>query len=1324
MFDFVRIDIRPKDAKNTKFEVYPEFLTKRTKDLMVRGKSFYAVWDEDTQLWTQDEYYISSKIDSEIRKVVEETKEKLKHNEGLSVKGLYLSNFSSNKWTEWQKYVKSLPDNYHELDRSITFANTETKKTDYISKRLPYDLTDSDCPAYNELMDILYEPDERKKLEWAIGAIISGDSKRIQKFIVLYGPPKSGKSTFLKIVQKLFEGYYSTFEAKALGSVNNPFALEAFKDNPLLVIQHDGDLSKIEDNTKLNQIISHEELVVNEKYKATYATSFNSFLMLGTNKPVKITDAKSGMVRRLIDVEPTGETTSYSKYRQLMSQINFELGAIANHCLKLYSEMGESYYDAYKPIKMIGATNVVYNFLEDNYFILKDRDEVPLAELWNDYKKFCEEGNQYKMSKTSFKEEVRSYFKDFIPHTRNANNIYVGFKSEKFIKTNVSDDILPRPSLQFNKKTSLFDTWAKDFPAQYGNADETPEKKWDDVKTILSDIDTSKLHYVRVPENLIVIDFDIKDENGNKSFEKNLEAASSWPPTYAELSKSGSGIHLHYIYDGNVKKLDSNFADNIEVKVFTGKSALRRKLTKCNDIPIATINSGLPLKGKKNMVDFENVKDERHLRSLIFKNLRKEIHPGTKPSVDFIYKILEDAYKSGMKYDVQDLQPDILAFANNSTNHGQYCVNLVHKMHFCSDETEEYHVNVSPLTGDKETPIVFYDVEVFPNLFLVNWKYHGNNPVVRMINPSPNDIAKLCKYRLIGFNNRRYDNHMLYARMMGYSTQGLYDLSQRIIGGDRNAFFREAYNLSYTDIYDFSNTKQSLKKWEIALGIHHQELGLPWDQPVPEDMWEKVAEYCDNDVIATEAVFDHLHEDWMARKILALLSGLSVNDTTNSHTTRIIVGDDKNPQNSYIYTDLSTEFPGYEFNPDGIPKEKYKKDTKIVAGKSLYLGEDPGEGGYVYAEPGMYGDVALLDIASMHPNSARNLNIFGKYQPRYNALIDARLDIKHNDYDDALKQLLFINPNVEEELKGYLSDADDTKALSYALKIPINSVYGLTSAKFENKLKDPRNIDNIVAKRGALFMINLKREVQKRGFKLIVDQNVFKPFTVAHIKTDSIKIPNATPEIIEFVSEYGKKYGYTFEHEATYKKMCLVNDAVYIAQYDDGHWTATGAEFQHPYIFKKLFSKEPIEFKDLCETKSVQKGELYLDMDENLPEGEHNMVFVGRVGSFVPIKPGCGGGRLYRVQDGKNYAAAGTKEHRWLEAEMVKALHKENDIDMSYYENLCNDAIEHISEFGDFDRFVNDESYDPNLEKFLNAPEELPWDDEPVHDFMNKPVAS
>ena len=41
--------------------------------------------------------------------------------------------------------------------------------------------------------------------------------------------------------------------------------------------------------------------------------------------------------------------------------------------------------------------------------------------------------------------------------------------------------------------------------------------------------------------------------------------------TYAEVSKGGAGIHLHYIYTGDPTKLKRIYSDNIEVKIFTGK---------------------------------------------------------------------------------------------------------------------------------------------------------------------------------------------------------------------------------------------------------------------------------------------------------------------------------------------------------------------------------------------------------------------------------------------------------------------------------------------------------------------------------------------------------------------------------------------------------------------------------------------------------------------------------------------------------------------------------------------------------------------------------
>lgn len=1358
MIDFLMISTR--STKRGVIEIYPKFIIKKSSDLMIRGGDFYAIWLEDRGLWSTDEQDALQLIDRELDRYAEENRK----NFDSSVKVLHMWDSESGMIDSWHKYCqKQMRDSFHMLDEKLIFSNTPTNKKDYASKKLKYPLEEGTINAYDKLMSTLYSETEREKIEWAIGSIVCGDSKKLQKFMVLYGAAGTGKSTVLNIIQQLFDGYYSVFDAKALGSSSNSFALEAFKSNPLVAIQHDGDLSRIEDNTRLNSLVSHELMTVNEKFKSTYANRFKCFLFMGTNKPVKITDAKSGLIRRLIDVSPSGDKLSPKEYKTVMKQIEFELGAIAYHCQNVYLA-NPGMYDDYIPVAMLGASNDFYNFIIDSYHVFKKEDGTTLKASWEMYKTYCDEAKvPFPFSQRIFKEELKNYFRDYkerfnLDDGTRVRSYYVGFRTEKFEEQTISEKEEPEQKLiEFKAQPSVFDKECADCPAQYATSSEIPTSKWEKVKTKLSSIDTSKLHYVKVPENHIVIDFDIPDKDGNKSFELNLKEASKWSPTYAELSKSGQGIHLHYIYAEDPAKLSRVYDDHIEVKVFNGKSSLRRKLTKCNNLPIATINSGLPLKGEKQVINFEGVKSEKGLRTQIKRNLNKEYHPATKPSIDFIYKILEDAYASDLHYDVTDMRNAVLAFAASSTHQADYCIKLVNKMQFKSADQ-------SSGTKNDDAKLVFYDVEVFPNLFLVNWKIEGEGkPVVRMINPTSAEIEELMRFRLVGFNCRRYDNHILYARLMGYTNEQLFSLSNRIINGSANCFFGEAYNVSYTDVYDFCSKKQSLKKWEIELGIHHQELGLPWDQPVPEEMWTKVAEYCDNDVIATEAVFNARKADFTARQILADVAGMTVNDTTNSLTTKIIFGNNRKPQDQFNYRfmgDVTPDCEPWTITEDMVLYDHlgdenftlFNKDGKPVfpgytfeGGKSIYRGEEVGEGGYVYAEPGMYSNIALLDIASMHPSSIVAEELFGpEYTKRFNDILQARIAIKHKEFDKAKKML-------NGALAKYLTDEAAAADLAQALKIAINSVYGLTSASFDHPFRDNRNKDNIVAKRGALFMVNLKHEVQRRGF------------IVAHIKTDSIKIPDATPEIIQFVIDYGKQYGYNFEHEATYDRMCLVNDAVYIAKYKDGkhagEWTATGTQFQVPYVFKKLFSKEPIEFEDMCETKSVTSA-LYLDMNEGLPDvselekelerivkrakefgvtmdlsgnsGDaeldplvkeiakgHNYHFIGKVGQFCPIKPGCGGGILLRETKNKKtgekgYAAAtGSKGFRWLESEMVRELGKENDIDRTYYNNLVDEAVKSLSSYGDFERFVADEPFvSDNTPPWFGAGE--PHEEEPT----------
>lgn len=441
---------------------------------------------------------------------------------------------------------------------------------------------------------------------------------------------------------------------------------------------------------------------------------------------------------------------------------------------------------------------------------------------------------------------------------------------------------------------------------------------------------------------------------------------------------------------------------------------------------------------------------------------------------------------------------------------------------------------------------------------------------------------------------------------------------------------------------------------------------------------------------------------------------------------------------------IINSFPGYTF-------EYSDEDKKF---HNMYRGTDIGFGGYIISNPGMYGNVALLDIQSLHPNSIRAMNSFGEYTKNFTDILDARVAIKLGDFESARKML-------NGRLTPYLDDESKAKDLAQALKIAINSVYGLTAASFDNPFRDIRNKNNAVALRGSLFMRTLQDEVEARGFKIVA------------IKTDSIKIADANKDIVNFCIEFAKKYSYTFEFESFYDRICQINDADYIAKYKDadwcerefgyvpgdnkkhgGKWTATGKQFQIPYVYKKLFSKEDVEFGDLCETKEV-KTALYLDLNESLPdvtkyesdldkaedkykqgllsdtmfenicselneriaEG-HDYKFIGKVSNFCPIKPGFGGGLLVAKRGDKYNAATGTKGYRWLEANMVKDVGMEDTIDMGYFNGLLDTAIENISQYGDFSWFVSDDPYIPELKEpvyeWMNipedAPEELPFD--------------
>ena len=1255
--DFLDVSVKKFTSNNrtVDYEVSPDFIFGDAKDLVVKGSKFYAYWNGS--FWDTKQKNLFYDIDSLLWRKARELED---GRPGLRIDVKEIRKASAGKFRLFADFCKACETSDISFNQKVLFADHKMQRRDYATTQLTYSPQEGDAVAFKELIGTLYLPKELDKILWFMGALFTNNMYKIEKFMYLYGSKGSGKGTVLKIFRMLFQEYCGTIDLKLLTS-SDQFATGQIQEVPLL-IDEDTDISHIYNDTPLLKLTSHETISVNKKFKEPYDVKFIGLLITASNQRYKVRNVDSGITRRAIVVNPSGQKVSHTKYNQLMSQIKYELPYIANMAIQRFEELGFDYYDDYFDVDMAEQTDHIFDFMRTNAIHMQHG--ITLKQISELYREYLEDmGWKTDGYKATIKREALRYFDTMLKDSHidgmRVNNYFKGFRWNVAFPegvvgtTEANDTVIPDDWLDFNYHNEVFNKLAAEYPAQLALRNGNPSDKWDNVVTTLSDIKTSKLHWVKVPLNHIIIDFDLKDEDGNKSLDLNVKAASKFPPTYAEVSKSGQGIHLHYIYDGNVNELNNLVDKHIEIKVYKGNASLRRIDKASNNLQPSHISSGLPLKERKDKEMYEHVKEitytEKTLRNFVKRQLgmiegKEPSHPNTKPTIDFIAHEIQKAFDMGLEYDLTDLKHDVFLRALRSTNNKEYCVAVFQKIPWSSirdDEgaTEDKLTNFTKIYPKEE--LVFFDIEVYPNLFVVVWKKYHDDEFTKWINPTPDQIEYLLSFPIVGFNNRRYDNHILYARLLGCNNLELFRQSYRIVN-EKNAksgMYAAAYELSYTDIYEYAQKKQSLKRWEVDLGIKHVEMEIPWDQPVPEELIPVVVDYCVNDVDATEKLFDAIYADYVAREILATIAKGSMNATNNQLTAKFIFGDDPRPQDKFNYVKLATIFPGYKYE----------------FGKSYYRGFETGEGGFVYAEPGVYKNIALLDVESMHPNSLVNMNYFGPYTQRYADLLKVRVLLKHNKIDE-VKQMF------DGVLAPFLDNPEYLKPLVTALKIVINSVYGMTSAKFDNKFKHPDNIDNIVAKRGALFMVDLKFAIEEQGYQ------------VCHIKTDSVKIPNADEKIIKFVEDFGaqEKYRYRFEHEHTYKRMALINNAVYIAQLEDDKWSPTGAEYANTYLLKRVWTKEELVDKDFFITKQ-SKGHIYLG-DE----------FVGKVGSIYASKTGA---ECMWTEDNENFKSiTGTKGYLFKQTDKFDI----EDVDFSFYDKIAVDSLKKIMKVGDIKDIVDD----------------------------------
>ena len=148
MLDFLMISTR--STKRGVIEIYPKFIVGRHTDLMIRGGDFYAIWIEEKGLWSTDEQDVIRLIDKELDDFAKANKDKFEDH----VRVLHMWDAETGMIDNWHKYCqRQQRDYYHSLDETLIFANQETKKEDYASKKLGYPLEEGPMDNFEELIN-------------------------------------------------------------------------------------------------------------------------------------------------------------------------------------------------------------------------------------------------------------------------------------------------------------------------------------------------------------------------------------------------------------------------------------------------------------------------------------------------------------------------------------------------------------------------------------------------------------------------------------------------------------------------------------------------------------------------------------------------------------------------------------------------------------------------------------------------------------------------------------------------------------------------------------------------------------------------------------------------------------------------------------------------------------------------------------------------------------------------------------------------------------------------------------------------------------------
>jgi putative DNA primase/helicase len=252
-------------------------------------------------------------------------------------------------------------------------------------------------------------------LEW-LGYLLSGRTD-YQKIMLTIGPPRSGKGTILRVVQRIFGDAATPFKVATLGERFQTGALAgktlAYDPDVRRAAINDGSESKSVE--MLISISGEDTIPIEQKYKGSFKCRLPARLWLNTNPPFKMTDVGAALSTRFVLL--TMDRSFLGKEDiELEGKLAAEIPGIvmmALLALRNLSERGrfiEPSTSAETREAIEIAETPLLAFLKDRCEMGSPTDpafQIRASALYQELVKWCEETGHRKPSDTTFSESLK-----------------------------------------------------------------------------------------------------------------------------------------------------------------------------------------------------------------------------------------------------------------------------------------------------------------------------------------------------------------------------------------------------------------------------------------------------------------------------------------------------------------------------------------------------------------------------------------------------------------------------------------------------------------------------------------------------------------------------------------------------------------------------------------------------------------------------------------------------------------------------------------------------------------------------------------------------